>query len=179
MPTGQVLSIGYGNASREEVLSNLSRSAAGFVIDVRSAPYSRFQPDFNRESIEAALRDIKIKYVFMGDALGGRPADDKCYTDGKVDYSKTRTKEFFRRGIERLKAAYEQGLTICLLCSEAHPAQCHRSKLIGTALAESGIDVIHILPDGTQATQADVIAEVTHGQHSLFEENFVSRNKYR
>src|SRR4051812_49307863 len=105
MATGRVFSIGYGGQSQSEVLDQLARAKVGYVIDVRSSPFSRFQPDFSREPLAKSLKDNNITYVFMGDLLGGRPADDDCYTDGRVDYTKTRTKDFFLKGIDRLKTA--------------------------------------------------------------------------
>jgi len=179
MATGRVFTIGHGSHSREALLEQLYRVEVRYVIDVRSAPYSGFQPDFSREPLEHFLHERHVRYVFMGDLLGGRPPDPSCYTSGKVDYTKTRTKDFFIRGIARLRNAYEQGLTICLLCSEAQPSQCHRAKLVAAALSDDGIDVIHLLPDGSRRSQAEVIAELTNGQTSLFADHFVSRNALR
>lgn len=179
MATGRVFTIGHGNHSREAFLAQLTRAEVGYLVDVRSTPYSRFQPDFTREPLEHVLRENRLQYVFMGDLLGGRPKDDDCYTNGKVDYTKTRKKDFFCRGIARLKKAYEQGLRVCLLCSEGQPSQCHRAKLVAAALGDEGIDVTHLLPDGSHRSQAEVIAELTNGQGSLFGEHFVSRKPYR
>lgn len=179
MATGRVFTIGHGNHTREALLQRLTHAEVGYVVDVRSSPYSRFQPEFSREPLERFLHENRVRYMFMGDLLGGRPADEGCYTEGKVDYTKTRTKDFFVRGLTRLRSAHEQGLTICLICSEGQPSQCHRSKLLGVALAGEGIDVAHILPDGSHRTQAQVIAELTNGQGSLFTEHFVSRRTYR
>lgn len=179
MTTGNLFTIGYGKRSAEALLVELRSAEISYVVDVRSSPYSRFQPEFSRETLARSLSDSHIKYVFMGDLLGGRPKDDECYTDGKVDYSKTRVKDFFVRGIARLKKAHEQGLNVCLLCSEAKPSQCHRAKLVAAALVDDGIEVTHILPNGSRLSQAEVIAELTKGQPSLFEEHFVSRKAYR
>lgn len=179
MATGQVFSIGYGSQTQSEVLARLARAKITYVVDVRSSPFSRFQPDFSREPLSAALNDREIKYVFMGDLLGGRPKDYDCYTDGRVDYTKTRAKEFFRKGIARLKTAHSKGLNICMICSEGHPSQCHRSKLIGEALVEHGIDVTHFLPDGDTKSQAEVIAQLTNGQSDMFGDQFLSRKTYR
>lgn len=179
MARGRIFTIGYGKRSQKGLLEQLSHAGVSYVVDVRSAPYSRFQPEFSREPLAQSLRESHIKYVFMGDLLGGRPKDDDCYTDGKVDYTKTRTKDFFIRGIARLRKAHEQGLNICLLCSEAEPSQCHRAKLVATVLVDEGIEVNHILPDGSHQSQAEVIATITNGQPSLFGEHFVSRKAYR
>lgn len=179
MTTGQVFSIGHGKHSLGALCGYLQRENVGYVIDVRSAPYSRHQPEFSREPLAQTLLQNSIKYVFMGDLLGGRPKDESCYTAGKVDYSKIRLKEPFNKGINRLVDAHRQGLNICMLCSEAHPKQCHRSKLVGEALFERGIEVMHIMPDGLRMKQSDVIAELTGAQASLFAEHFVSRKAYR
>lgn len=179
MTAGRVFTIGHGTHTREALLEHLTRSQVLYVVDVRSAPYSRFQPEFSREPLERFLNGNGVQYVFMGDLLGGRPKDEDCYTDGHVDYAKTRSKDFFIRGIARLKKAYEQGLRICLLCSEGQPSQCHRAKLVAPALVDEGIDVTHLLPDGSCRTQAEVISQVTGGQGSLFAEHFVSRKAYR
>lgn len=179
MARGRIFTIGHGGRSQEAVFEKLSREKVSYVVDVRSVPYSRFQPDFSRDQLEASLRQNNMNYVFMGDLLGGRPKDESCYTDGKVDYTKTRTKEFFIRGISRLRKAYDQGFSVCLLCSEGHPSDCHRSKLVGAALFDDGIDVTHILPDGVTRTQDEVIDQLTDRQPGLFGEHFVSRKSYR
>ena len=85
-----------------------------------------------------------IKYVYMGDTLGGRPDSQLCYKDGKVDYEIVRVQPFFYEGIRRLKDAWNLDLTIVLLCSERKPEMCHRSKLIGESLRTSDIEVMHI-----------------------------------
>ncbi|WP_081996070.1 DUF488 domain-containing protein [Croceibacterium mercuriale] len=179
MVLGRFFSIGYGSNTQEAVLERLRLTGVKYLIDVRSMPYSKFQPDFSREPLSMALQNAEIKYVFMGDVLGGRPTDDECYTDGKVDYEKVRAKDFFRHGITRLKRAYEQSLAVCLFCSEGHPSQCHRAKLIAVALSDDGIDVTHILPDGSALSQSQVIDQLTDRQTSFFEESFTSRKKYR
>jgi uncharacterized protein (DUF488 family) len=179
MTAGRIFSIGYGSHSQATILEQLKDADVSYVIDVRSSPFSRYQPDFSREPLSLSLQDIGIKYVFMGDSLGGRPKDDDCYTDGHVDYRKTRSKSFFLRGVERLRTAYDKGFRVCMICSEGHPSQCHRSKLIGEALIDHEIDVTHILPDGSLRSQADVISELTNGQSEMFGDQFISRRAYR
>lgn len=176
---GQVFTIGHGGKTADQLVEQLHRLEVGFVIDVRSAPYSRYQPDFSREPLSAHLARNTLKYVFMGDLLGGRPQDPDCYTDeGKVDYRKCRTKSFFIQGLRRIRTAYEQGLRVCLLCSEGKPWECHRSKLVGAALLEEGIDIRHVLPDGTTRSQDEVLRELTAGQVDLFGAQFTSRKAY-
>src|SRR5437764_13972930 len=94
-----VFSIGYGGRTFEELAALLEEHEIGCLVDVRSAPYSRFRPEFSKQALEAALQERGIRYVFLGDALGGRPDAPDCYVDGKVDYARVREKEFYRRGI--------------------------------------------------------------------------------
>lgn len=178
MGTGNIYSIGHGGLTGAALNEHLRRAEVQFLIDVRSVPYSRFQPEFGRESLQRSLGP-SVRYVFMGDLLGGRPDDDSCYTDGRVDYTKTRTKDFFKRGLERLRSAHEQGFAVCMLCSEAQPSQCHRTKMVGQALADEGIEVLHILRDGKLRSQPEVMRELTSGQDGLFAEALMSRKAYR
>jgi uncharacterized protein (DUF488 family) len=99
----------------------------------------------------------------VGHQLGGKPGDDACYTNGKVDYSKIAQQPFFREGLERLLAAERQGQRVALMCAEAKPEQCHRSLLIGEALREAGVPLAHITGPGQANDQLRVI-ERARGQ---------------
>jgi uncharacterized protein (DUF488 family) len=171
--------IGYGARSLEQFIAVLKASRIEYLLDVRTAPYSKFRPEFSREILERTLKSSGIRYVFMGDMLGGQPRDPDCYTDGKVDYEKVRQQEFFKAGLERLRKAHEQGSRVVLMCSEGKPEQCHRSKMIGEALAAAGIPVRHIDEDGRTLTQAQVMDRLTGGQFDLFGgPSLTSRKRY-
>lgn len=174
-----VYTIGYGGRSMDDVVAQLLHAEVRFVVDVRSVPHSRYQPEFSKQPLAATLGRRGIRYVFMGPQLGGRPDDPDCYTDGHVDYEKCRSKDFFLEGIHRIRSAYKQGIPICLLCSEGKPWQCHRSKLIGTVLESEGIPVLHLAPKAQVLSQAAVIAKITGGQQSLFGDHLLSRKAYR
>jgi uncharacterized protein (DUF488 family) len=180
MPTSSqaIYTIGQGRLSRVDVLERLRENQISYLVDVRSTPYSTFEPEFSRPLLERYLEAAGIRYVFMGHLLGGRPQDRDCYTDGHVDYATVRSKDFFLRGMARLKSAYNMAIPICLLCSEGEPSQCHRAKLIGQALAEDGIPVVHLLPDATQLSQSEVIDQLTNGQGALFDLGLKSRKAY-
>ncbi len=171
--------VGYGARSLEEFLAVLREHGIEYVLDVRTAPYSRFKPEFSKETLESVLKNRGLRYVFMGDTLGGQPNDPECYTEGKVDYQKVRTKAFFISGLERLKKAQQQQRRAALLCSEGRPEECHRSKLIGEALAAAGVPVCHIDENGQLRTHAEVVERLTHGQLELFGgPAFTSRKRY-
>lgn len=152
------------------------------MIDVRSRPYSRHQPEFDREPLRDFLGQRGLRYLFLGEQLGGRPDDADCYRDGKVDYERCRERPAFRDGLARLRKARGQRLCVALLCSEGRPEECHRSKLIGQALAEEGVPVVHIDEAGRVLTQQQVIDRLTGGQRTLFgdvPEAAASRRRYK
>lgn len=175
-----IYTVGYGQRTVDQLLALLHRYEIQYVVDVRSAPYSRYKPEFSKAPLEAALLQGGLRYLFLGDSLGGRPDDPDCYADDKVDYEKVKAKAFYRQGIERLQAAFRQQQRIALFCSEGKPEECHRSKLIGASLAGLGIPVMHIDERGELKSQAQVIDSLTGGQLSLFgEPTFTSRRRYR
>lgn len=175
--------IGHGNRKTEDFLSILKDFKIDFLIDVRSMPYSKFNPQFNQNELKYFLELNGITYVFMGDTIGGRPKDTSCYDDeGKVDYEAVKTKEFFLKGIERLKTAYKKDINLVLMCSESKPCECHRSKLIGRVLDLDKIVLKHIDEKGRLKDQTTVINELNKGlpEINLFDEqiNSTSRKSY-
>lgn len=162
--------IGHGNRSIESFLALLERYAIDFLVDVRSQPYSRYNPHFSKDALEASLVQRGLRYVFMGDSLGGRPSDQSCYAAGKVDYALVQNKVWYQQGIVRLHTAWEKQLRVSLLCSELKPQDCHRSKLIGNTLLEQDVAVAHIDEDGELKGQDELNLLLTHGQLPLFED---------
>ena len=174
--------IGYGARDISTFIAALRRYGIAYLLDVRSRPYSRYKPDFSRERLEEHMRQAGIRYVYLGDALGGLPADRSCYNaEGKVDYAKVNEREFYQAGIERLARAQAQGLAVAVMCSEGKPEMCHRSKLIGKTLAARGLPVAHIDENDALIGQEDVLLRLTAGQPSLFGDDLLpasSRKRY-
>jgi len=173
-----IYSIGHGGKTVGEVEAIMAALGVSYLVDVRSSPYSKYQPDFSKKELLLKFSGAPIKYVFMGELLGGRPKDPGCYTGGHVDYEKIKEKDFYQRGIDRLEVAVSKGIKICLICSEAHPGQCHRSKLIGASLQERGHNVIHVLSDKIHLDQRSVMSEVLGRQKGLFGDSLMSRKSY-
>lgn len=166
-----IYTIGYGARDIDAFIAVLRRYNIAYLIDVRSQPYSRYKPDFSKDALEEHLRRGGIRYVYMGDTLGGRPDDPTCYdAEGKVDYTAVAQRDFYQAGIERLTKAWSQGLSVSLMCSEGKPEMCHRSKLIGHTLTERGLTVTHIDEHDEAISQVEVILRLTGGQLSLFED---------
>ncbi|MGQ3132930.1 MAG: DUF488 domain-containing protein [Flavobacteriales bacterium] len=175
--------IGHGNRKPDEFLALLKNFGIEYLVDVRSQPYSKFNPQFNQNDLKFFLERNGIKYVFMGDSIGGRPNDKSCYDDdGKVDYEVVKTKDFFVQGIDRLKTAYNKDINVVIMCSESKPCECHRSKLIGRVLNLEGIVLKHIDEKGILKDQASVINELNKGlgEFDLFGNpiNATSRKAY-
>jgi uncharacterized protein (DUF488 family) len=176
-----ILTIGYGLRDVREFVALLRRHGVEYVGDVRSAPYSRRRPEFSREALERLLRTSELRYVFLGDTLGGRPDDPDCYdADGHVDYDRCRTSPSFAAGIERVEIAHREGHRLALLCSESRPTDCHRSKLLAEMLAERGVPVAHIDEHGQLVEHAEIAARIRGPQLSLDADGLGrSRRAYR
>ena len=145
---GQVLTVGHSNHAPEAFLALLTRHGVTALADVRSAPYSRFNPQFNRNALSASLAGNDIAYVWLGRELGGRPDDPACYEDGTVRYDLLARTPLYREGIGRvLRGAAEHRLA--LMCAEKDPLHCHRTLLVSRSLEEHGLEIAHILADGS------------------------------
>lgn len=150
------------------MLALLRGYAVRYLIDVRSAPYSRFNPAFSKDNLADAIERSGVRYVFMGDTIGGRPPDEACYDrDGRVDYLECREHPTFLRGFERLRAAWEQDAGAVIFCSELRPEQCHRTKLIAEAMIAAGVPVEHIDADGGLMSHDAVMQRLEDAQMSL------------
>ena len=144
-----VYTIGHSNHSLGEFLALLRKHRVDEVVDVRSSPSSRYTPQFNYDALNGALEEAGIGYVFMGGELGGRPVDRSCYdVDGRVSYDRLANTDLFDDGIRRIVWAADQR-RVAVMCSEKEPLDCHRTLLIAKVLEERGIDVEHILADGS------------------------------
>lgn len=143
-----VYTIGHSTHPIEKLIQLLTGHQVTGIADVRSHPYSRFNPQFNRETLSAALAIAGISYLFMGRELGARPEDRACYVDGTVDFDHLACSVLFREGIKRIvEEAKKQ--RIALLCAEKDPLACHRAILICRYLVTQGVAIHHILEDGT------------------------------
>jgi uncharacterized protein (DUF488 family) len=174
-----IFTIGYGNRTIEAFLDLLRQYHIDYLVDVRSAPYSKYNPDFSKKALAQHLKANEIGYIFMGEQLGGKPEDAACYTpDGKIDYERVKQTDFYQRGIKRLQLALEKQYRVVLMCSELKPEMCHRSKLIGQTLAAANIPVQHIDEAGELHDQPAVILRLTQGQLSFLAQTFTSTKKY-
>jgi uncharacterized protein (DUF488 family) len=171
-----IYSIGHANRDFDDFIKLLKSYEIEYLIDVRSSPYSKMFPVYNREPFSNLLKQNGFTYVYLGDALGGLPRDPSCYIEyqdkhhedaRKIDYSKIEKKTFFINGLERLKQATSKGLKVAVMCSELNPEECHRSKLIGVTLQKEGIIMQHINKNGELVDQNEVNLLINKGKNPI------------
>lgn len=128
--------IGHSNHELPQFAVLLRQHGVTAVADVRSSPYSAYNPQFNRETLQTHLEAAGIDYVHLGAELGARRSEPECYDDdGRVCYSRVAQTAGFRAGLARL-AALRREQRVALMCAEKDPLTCHRTILICRALRE-------------------------------------------
>ena len=142
-----VFTIGHSNHSLECFIELLQAHEVNEVVDVRSAPYSSYTPHFNHDFLKDALEKERIDYLFMGNELGGRPADRSCYDTGRVVYDKVAETDWFNDRLNQVIRNADEW-RIALMCSEKELLECHRTLLVAHNLAQRSIEVQHILVEG-------------------------------
>jgi uncharacterized protein (DUF488 family) len=150
-----IYTIGHSTHHIEYFVDLLMHYNVNCVIDVRSMPASRFNPQYNKKSLTVSLDSHGVQYLHFGDAFGARQTDPRFLdSSGRVDFEKVRNTEKFKNSIGRLKRETEAGNTIALMCSEAEPLSCHRFVMISVALKD--FEVRHILKDKSIASQQEL-----------------------
>lgn len=150
----QLYTIGHSTHTIERFIALLGMNRVSAICDLRSSPYSRFNPQFNRETIYNELQANKISYVFLGKELGPRSDDPACYTDGKVQYNRLAETAIFQQGLKRLKEGMKS-YRIALMCAEKDPITCHRTILVCRHLRSKDIEIMHILENGDLETHRE------------------------
>jgi len=151
----RLFTLGHSAMQAPVLLNTLQHFGVDLVIDVRSSPRSLRFPHFDREELEGTLRSRGIRYLFLGEELGGRPEDPKAYrSDGVVDYRARRKSVSFQRGLERVLEELTRH-DLALLCAEEDPLTCHRFLMIGPELVALGIEPRHIRKGETLETQGE------------------------
>lgn len=143
-----VFTIGHSNLEIGKFVALLKQHGVQAIADVRSSPYSQYNPQFNRESLQHALQEQGIAYVFLGDELGARRSERECYLEGRADYELISQTPAFKRGIKRVTQGAAK-MRVALMCAEKDPLDCHRCILVSPHLRRQGLQVLHILSDGS------------------------------
>ena len=168
-----IYTIGHSDHSIERFIGLLKQHRITAVADVRSMPYSRFNPQFNKETLAASLEKDEITYVFLGKELGARPEDSACYENNRVDFGQIAERGEFKSGLERILKGSEK-YRIALMCAEKEPLDCHRTILVCHKLKRLAISIKHILPDGVLEDHRDAesrLLKLANCEQDLFNQD--------
>jgi len=152
-----VYTVGHSNHELEALIELLKSKAVDLVLDVRSAPWSKRYPQFNRESLARELAMQGIAYEWFGTWFGARQTDESHYmADGWLNYASYTASPDFLEGVRQMDRVLEQGITPVLMCAEKDPFDCHRAIMVTRALSLMGYEIRHILADGSIQTQVQL-----------------------
>jgi uncharacterized protein (DUF488 family) len=143
-----IFTIGHSSHPLDHFIAILKQHCITALCDIRSTPYSRLNPQFNRENLKKSLRENGIVYVFLGKELGARSENASCYIHGKVRYDCIAQTDLFRKGIDRLRNGMKD-YCIAIMCAEKDPLDCHRAILVARHLEALEMKVEHIIEDGS------------------------------
>ncbi len=166
--------IGHSNHELQTFLDLLAAHEIDVLVDVRSSPYSQYTSYFSQDALQLTLPAHGVKYLFLGNLIGGRPDGDEFYDEeGYVRYDRLAESPPFRQGMDRLAEGVEK-YRVAIMCGEEDPMACHRRLLIGRVLARRGVTVQHIRGDGsleseTQIAEREKSADPDAGQLTLFD----------
>ena len=145
-----IMTVGHSTRRWSDFLKTLRAHSIRRVVDIRTIPHSRHNPQFDHKILSRKLRNARIGYVHLGDLGGLRRVRHNSQNmgwrnnsfRGFADYMQTAK---FEEGINRLmKLAAERKTAI--MCAEAVPWRCHRS-LVGDALTIRGVRVEDIMSE--------------------------------
>lgn len=151
-----LFTIGHSNHSLEHFTALLKMHEITALCDVRSKPYSRVNPQFNREGLKQTLQEASIAYVFLGKELGARSDDPSCHDQGRVKFDLLSRNDLFRCGLQRVREGMSE-YRLALMCAEKEPLECHRTILIARHLAVLGLTIEHIHADGRLEGHSDAV----------------------
>ncbi len=154
-----IYTVGHSTHTIERFLDLLERNGVTAIADVRSSPFSRHNPQFNKDTLTAELKKRGIAYVFVGKELGARSDDPSCYEGGKVRYGRLADTSVFKAGIERVLSGAQKS-RIALMCAEKEPLDCHRTLLVSRVLERHGVSIVHILSGGSTEAQSQTMSRL-------------------
>ena len=167
----EIFTIGHSNYKVEKLIDMLRCYNINCVVDIRGTPYSKYNVQYNKETIRDTLIKEGFVYIYMAKEFAAKRENKVSYNkEGYSDFEKVIYEEEFKNGIERLKNGCKKGYRIALLGAMQDPIRCHRSILVGRELVQHGFNVKHILDDYSIAYQDDI-------EKSLLDKYFEDRNQ--
>ena len=154
---GLLYTIGHSQHTFEYFCKLLNSYNINYILDVRSTPYSNYAKIYNSENLRVLLLYKNISYSYMGKYFGARPRNIELYSkEGYLDFEKVAQSDVFIKGMKNVILGLSRGNNIALMCTEKDPIDCHRAILVARAFTINGINVTHILPDGSLQTQKEL-----------------------
>ena len=155
-----IYTIGHSNHPPELLLKLLTETKIELLADVRSYPSSHWVSHANPHDLKQILKSAGIRYLYLGDVLGGHPDDSNCYDlqTGEPNYEVIQSKEEFQQGLSTLLEALKR-YRVCVMCAEEDPSFCHRNLLVGEGLRRKGIQILHIRGNGEIQTDEELWKE--------------------
>lgn len=167
----EIYTIGHSNYTMERLIDMLEYYNINCVVDIRGTPYSKYNIQFDKETIRYTLTNAGFVYIYMGKELAAKRIRKNSYNnEGYSNFEEVIKEEEFKRGVERLRNGCEKGYKIILLGAMQDPIRCHRSILVGRELVKNDFDVKHILDDYSIVTQDDI-------EEMLLNKYFSNRNQ--
>lgn len=149
-----LFTIGHSNHPTAYFLEMLEAHHIDCIVDVRSIPVNKYNPQYNQPALRAVLAQKNIQYLHFPESFGARQTDPSLLDEhGQVDFDKVRRSDAFRTGVRRVETGLERGFRIALLCAEANPLECHRFAMVAVHFARTGFTVLHILKDKSLCDQ--------------------------
>lgn len=174
---GQLFTIGCSILSLDDFIRNLKINKINVIADVRSIPYSRITPQFNKENLQERLKKEHILYGEFSKEFGARRTEFCAYEDNQVSFKKTRQLPAFLEGVKRIQKGLEMGYSIGLMCTEKNPLACHRFSLVARGIIEqTGIDVSHVLTDAS-IVSTELLENQMLKDFNLEQDLFSNRNE--
>lgn len=167
----EIYTIGHSNYPVERLIDMLKYYNINCVVDIRGTPYSKYNIQYNKETIAHTLKEAGFIYIYMAKEFAANRENKSSYNkEGYSEFQKVISEEEFLSGIERLKVGCKKGYNIVLLSAMQDPIRCHRSILVGRYLRENGFNVKHILDDYSLASQENI-------EENLLNKYFSNRNQ--
>jgi uncharacterized protein (DUF488 family) len=151
--------IGHSNHPIDLFLHLLAQNKIDVICDVRSSPYSKFNPQYNREALKENLNKSGVKYIFLGKELGARSNNPECYINNKVKYNLLAQEPIFQTGLTRLLEGIKK-FRVAIMCAEKDPITCHRMILVCRNLKDQRVIINHVLENGHLESNSEAEARL-------------------
>jgi len=167
----KIFTIGYATKDADSFIRCLKKNNVTCLIDVRSTPFSKTFPLYDKANLKDALNKEGILYAHFGEEFGARRNEEEAYAPSyslkgelkdQVSFHKVYELPLFQKGVERTLNAIKQGYNVCFMCSEKHPVDCHRFWMVAYYFKThlEGFDIINIITEDENESFDQVIAQV-------------------